>query len=357
MSRIRLFKNNRSMRVALLVLVALGAAGVGVLAYATSALRTQDLNTIDTRFSIRGTQRPGKVVIVGVDNQTLRQLYRYQWPYPRAVEARVISNIAAQHPAAIEVDIQFNGQSPGTPAASQADELALLTAIQNTHGRTVFSFTTPPTGGQVSFLGSGQGTTLLHEVGSRPAQGEFPLDPGQVVRRMSYAIDGLPTLAVATAEVATHRRVSPADFNHGSAWIDFAGAAGTYPLTSFSTVYQNHVPPNYFRGKIVVLGATAPVILDIHPTSTDTAMSGPEVQANAIETILRGFPLGPVPGWVNIALIVLLAAIVPAVSLRLGPLAATLMALLLGAAFAVGVQLAFNAGWIVSVMYPLGGTR
>ena len=47
------------------------------------------------------------------------------------------------------------------------------------------------------------------------------------------------------------------------------------------------------RGKIVVVGATAPVAQDLHPTSTtgSALMPGPEIQASAILTALEGFPL------------------------------------------------------------------
>ncbi len=346
--------SGRRLRVLLFAAVAVGSAGIAIAAYATDALQSQDLNTINTRFSIRGTQKPGNIVVVGVDVPTLGALAQYTWPYPRAVDGRVINNIAAQHPKAIAVDIQFNDRSAGTPAAAQSDELALLNAVNNSKSPLVFSFTTTNGHGAVTFLGSPQGNKLLSEVGARPANGLFPPDPGGVYRRMEYQIGGLPTLAIATAEVATHKRVGRGAFGSGSAWIDYAGPTNTYPEVSFSNVYANHIPSNYFRGKIVVLGATAAVIQDVHPTSTDSLMSGPEVQANAIDTVLRGFPLASVPGWVNIVLIILLAAAVPLISLRVRPIFAILFAVGLGIAFAVAVQLAFNAGWIVSFIYPLG---
>ena len=54
-----------------------------------------------------------------------------------------------------------------------------------------------------------------------------------------------------------------------------------------------------FRGKIVVVGATAPSLQDLHatPTSGSDLMPGPEVQANAIWTAVRGNPLRTAPAW------------------------------------------------------------
>jgi adenylate cyclase len=82
-------------------------------------------------------------------------------------------------------------------------------------------------------------------------------------------------------------------------------------------------------------------------------MSGPEVQANAISTILRGFPLQGL-GWLgDIALIVVLGMIPPLVNLRWRPLGAFLGAAGLAITFTVATQLLFNSGLIISYTYPL----
>jgi adenylate cyclase len=342
------------LRALLLGLVAIGSAGLAIAAYATNALRTQELNTINTRFSIRGTQKPpSNIVVVKVDDQTLADL-KSQWPYPRAMHARVINKIVAQHPAAIEYDVQFSEPSYGSANAAQNDELALLNAINNAHHKTVFSITATEAGGGFQFLGSSEGPKLLREVGARAGQGTFPTpNSDSTIRQMNYSFGGLKSLAVATAAVATQHPVNPSQFANGHDWIDYRGPNGTFPSISFSTVYKGQFPKNYFRNKIVVIGATSSVLQDIHATPIDPAMSGPEIQANALATVLRGNPLHTVPGWVNIALIVLLAVAVPLVALRFGPLISIAVAVGLGIAFSIAVQLAFNAGAIVSFIYPM----
>jgi adenylate cyclase len=343
---------SRHIRRMLLIAVALVTAGLAIVAYATGTFTSLEGSTIDTRFSIRGHERPpSNLVLVTVDATTFDDL-NMQWPFPRRVDGRVISRIAAEHPAAIAFDVQLTEPSQ----LGQGDELALLNAINDSHGKTVFSTNETDAKGNTRFLGSTEGTKLLSEVGSRPAEGSFPFDRGGVIRQMKYSIGHLDTLAVVTAELATHRHVNPTKFPGGSTWIDYLGPGGTIPSVDFATAYGCKgcatLPPNFFRGKIVVVGATAPTLLDIHPTSTDSAMSGPEIQANAINTVLRGFPLSSAPGWVNILLIILFGVAVPLVSLRLGPVAAAGVAVGLGVLLALAIQIAFDDGRVVTFVYP-----
>ncbi len=358
----RLFRvgSNRRLRVLLLILVAMFAAGLGVVAYATNLLQSLEGSTVNTRFAIRGKDRPPKnIVVVRIDSRTFVDLNK-QFPFPRAVDGRVISNIAKEHPAAIAFDVQLSEPS----ALGQNDDLALLNDINNYSGKVVVSDTDPLLANrQVKFLGSGEGTKLLHEVGAQPAFGGFPFDPGGVIRKMSYSGYGLTTLDVVTAELVTHHRITPRQLDGGTTWIDYVGPSSTFPYLSFSQVYYDTysgtrrgtpLPPNFFRGKIVVVGATATNLQDIHPTSTDSAMPGPEIHANAIYTALRGFPLSSAPGWIDIVLIVLLGVAVPLAGLRLGAVASISLAVALGVAFAVAVQLAFNSGLVISFVYALG---
>jgi adenylate cyclase len=133
------------------------------------------------------------------------------------------------------------------------------------------------------------------------------------------------------------------------------GPAETIQSIPYWKVLDGKFPPKLFAGKIVIVGVSAPILGDIHatPTTGGGQMSGPEVQANAVNTLLRGAPLKDVPRWVNVALIVLLAVAVPLGSLRLRGWRALLDALALAVVFTIAAQVAFNSGAIVSFVYPL----
>ena len=340
------------LRTLLLVLVAVCSTGVAIVGWATGALGSLENRTVDARFAVRGHQRaPSNIVIVKIDANTFQQL-GLQWPFPRRVHARLINRIAAEHPAAILYDVQFTEASD----RGQADDLALLNAVNDARGKVVFATTETDSAGNTRFLGSAEGTKLLQEVGSRAGNGLFPYDGEGVIRHMDYSIDGLDTLAVAGAEVATHRRVPRSEFASGHDWIDFVGPTGGIRSVSFATAYQGRqLPPNFFTGKIVVVGATAPSLQDIHPTSVDGQMPGPEIQANAVQTVLRGMPLASVPGWTSVILIVLMSAAVPLLSAWVRKGVAAFVAVGLGVVLALGVQDAFDSGWVVPFVYPLLG--
>ena len=94
--------------------VALVAVAFGAIAYATDLMRALDLNTVDTRFGIRGTQeRPDDIVVVGIDDRTFGALNE-QWPFPRRLHAQVIDRLREAGASAIGYDVQFT--EPTTPA-------------------------------------------------------------------------------------------------------------------------------------------------------------------------------------------------------------------------------------------------
>lgn len=248
----RLFGSNRNLKLVLLALVALGATGIGVALYATDLLKSPEGDTVDARFSIRGTQRPPEnFVIVAIDNKSFQDLNGF--PLPRSDYGQLINHIAAEHPRAIIFDIELadkttiGGTCKVQGASYPCDDLALLTAIGNHPGITAFSTTAPELNGsgQIRFLGSDQGSTLLNELGSRPGAALFPQNqPGNVYRQMVYSVQNVPTLYVVAAELASHKRITAKQFG-GTRWIDYPGAQHTLPWVSFSSVMnpKKYGPP------------------------------------------------------------------------------------------------------------------
>jgi adenylate cyclase len=341
----------RRRKTALLVAVALLSAGLGVLAYSTHALRRTELQTIDARFSIRGTQHaPTDIALVEIDNATLQELERKglhaEFPFPRAYDARVIDHLRRAGARVIAIDIQFTQQT------DPADDNALIEAIGRAHGKVVLGTTEVGRNGSTGVLGGG---SLLAELGARAASARLAVDSDGTVRRFPYAYSGLKSFGVVTEEVGQGRTVPASKFGSGTLPIDFAGPPDTLASYSYSKVLAGEFPPGAFAGKTVIVGASAPVLQDVHATATTNGgqMPGPEIWANAVSTLSRGVPLSDAPSWLNILLITLLGVLAPLGSLRLQPLRALLDSLAAAVVFTIATQLVFDSGWILSFVYPL----
>jgi adenylate cyclase len=329
-----------------LLIVALVAAGLAILAYGTNLMRSLELNSVDARFSVRGTQaQPSDIVFVKVDDRTFSQL-GVQWPFPRSLHARVINRLRAAGAKTIAVDIQFT-----EPTVPRQDN-ALIESIARAGG-VVLSTTEVNEHGESRIFG---GESVVREIGARAGNTVIEPDAGGAVRKMHYEFDGLPSFAIVTAEAATGEAIDPAAMEgDGSAWIDFRGPPGTFRQVSYSSVLRGDVPDAVFRGKTVIVGASAPSLQDLHATSTtgDELMAGPEIQANAIWTAEHGFPLSSSGLIVDLMLILLMAVAPAAATLRLKPPLALLVALALGLLYALAAQLAFNGGTMLTFVYPL----
>ncbi len=331
----------------LLVAVAALAAGLALLLYATGVIDELELDTVDARFSVRGEDEPrDDIVQVLIDDDTFNEL-NIRFPFPRSLHGKVVDAIAAGGPKAIAYDIEFL-----EPTKPREDNALIAAVARAGPGKVVLADTQPDAAGQSGVFG---GQAVLDRIGARGGNTQLPEDSDGVLRRIPREVGGLDTFPVATAETLTGEEIAEEDVGGPTAWIDFAGEPGTYPGHSFSQVLNGAVPPSTFTDKIVVVGASDPSLKDIRPTSAPggTPMTGPEAEANAIATALEGFPLQSAPVGVDLLLITLMGLIAPAAGYRWRPLPALGLALGAGALYLLITQLAFNAGTILPVIFPL----
>jgi adenylate cyclase len=337
-------RKRRRIRFLLLIGVALFTTALGLFAYHNDWFHRNELDSVDMRFSIRGDiKHPNNIVVVGVDDVTFDETH-FQWPFKRRYHAKVIDRLKKDGAKVIAYDVQF------TEPTDEADDNALFDAAGRA-GNLVFATTETDAKGHTAILG---GDENLKAINARPGQGLLPDDPGGVKRRLAYEIEKLKLFSVVAAERALGHPVDQKKFKKTD-WIDYVGGPGSIPEIPFSRVLNGKFKPGTFKDKIVIVGATAPTLKDVFPTSTSGSevMSGPEVQAQATSTILRGLPLQSVDDWVNVLAIVLLALAAPILSLKLKPAWALPLALLLTAAWFGLSLLLFNAGWIVALVIPL----
>jgi CHASE2 domain-containing sensor protein len=307
-----------------------------------------ELQTIDARFDVRGVQKawPG-VALVGIDVKTTDALGTF--PFPRNVDAGMIDRLREDGVRTIAYDLVFD-----TASASASNDLKLYRAAARAHGHIVLA-------ADANALDGSGATRVLGSVANQRAAGvsvgsaNFLVAPLGVVRMLPAEVKGTQSFAVATAlDSGIPRSAVQSDFSSGSQWIDYPGPAGTVKPYSFVDVLKGRVNPAALRGKIVVVGATASDLQDVHSVSGWGApMSGPELEADAIATLMTGAPLRSAPAIVNWLLLIVAVLLLPGLAWRRVRWPVLVgIGLAVAGMLVVGTQLAFNGGTI-SLFVPV----
>jgi adenylate cyclase len=356
----------RTRRLALFLAIGLASVGLTLVAYAADFhfLERLEVATVDTRFELRGRQgTPTNVVVVGVDDVTFDELGLRWMQFSRDMHARVIDELRRAGARAIAMDIQFTEETlPPFGCGRLCDPLeelfisqdtALIDAVYAARSSSPVSLATAESeGGATNVFG---GNVLFY--GGRPGDSRQLTDSDGAIRRLTYALEDLRSFAVVSAERALRHSIPRSDFPSAKPWIDFAGPPGAVPFISYSRVFNGRFDRSLVEGRVAVVGATSPTLGDSHETSTTRAnevMSGPEVQAAEIDTILRGFPLRDAPMWVDVLTICVLGLTPPLLGLLLPIGWAIAGSLALGFAYAAFAQFAFDHGTVLAVLYPTG---
>jgi HD-GYP domain-containing protein (c-di-GMP phosphodiesterase class II) len=320
----------------------LGAA-VGLVMLLTSIGDSLEDQSLDLRARLTSDGAPSNIAVVAIDSKTFDPQYKYErWPFRRSRHAKVIDELRRAGVKTIVYDVEF------AEPTKEKEDLALYDAISRKPGTVLAA--TEIEDGETDILGGPENTDAA---GALIGAANLPTESESVIRKYLKQLDGLPSLASQAVKSATGRRPKGFD-SHDEAWIDYRGRPGTFPTLSFVDVERGKFDPAAVRGKIVVVGATAPSLQDLHATPmSHQPMTGPELQANAIATALDNNPLGSAPTWIGI-LIVLFGSAAPAVlATRLRLVLTVGAALLLAAAYALAAYLAYNGDLILPVAPPL----
>ncbi|MGE3538898.1 MAG: CHASE2 domain-containing protein [Candidatus Tectimicrobiota bacterium] len=185
------------------------------------------------------------------------------------------------------------------------------------------------------------------------------------------SVDATETQGRAQIWVVTGRQRYEIPMNHESQMVlnhlgpselrpEEQGAERRYrfPRYSIVDIVQGHTsaaPPEAFRNKMVLVGATATGLSDLRITPFDTAIPGVESHATVIDNVLRQRFL-VTPWWgpaLTAATIVLLGLVLTLVLPHLGPLRGDLVTVALGLGYVSLNYVLFLQGWLLNIVYPL----
>ena len=97
---------------------------------------------------------------------------------------------------------------------------------------------------------------------------------------------GITLSRLGVEEIRVGRQDIPVD-RHGRVLINYLGPAGTIPTYSAASILDGSLPARVLKDKIVMVGATAVGIYDLRVTPFSGIFPGVEVQATAIDNLLK----------------------------------------------------------------------
>lgn len=217
-----------------------------------------------------------RILLVEIDEASLREIGR--WPWTRDVHAHALQMLAANKPAAVAYNVLFLESSPDDSklreALLQARPVYLPAITENDDSKLV----APPEPLASGASKIGVALLLADSDGIvRRAERSLMIAGKQVGQLPTLLAEGTNTPKANTATL-NDRFLIAYNLNHAFRRVSFAGLA------------KGDVPPSLIKGKLVLVGATAAGMGDFHavPIAAGSRMSGVELQANVLNTLLTG---------------------------------------------------------------------
>jgi adenylate cyclase len=354
------------------------------------------------------------VVIVDIDEDSLKAIG--QWPWPRTTIADLVTRITQLGALTIGVDVifaepdrmspaiaeqSFRGIDPDTRAkldSLPSNDQVLADAIKQSRvvvGQAGTAIPTPkspaeaalqtgfavrgpdPSPYLVTFPGLLRNVLPIEEAAA--GRGLFSINPENdgIIRRVPVIMEAqgalVPSLTMEMLRVVSHSsailvRVNdagvqsvavpglevPTDRN-GQFWVHF-NRHDQARFVSAKDVLQGNVPPDRFRGRLVLIGTSAIGLLDLKTTPVEAAMPGVEVHAEILESVLTKSLLVQ-PNYAIGAELVL-AVLLGLAIIAAAPMLSATVVVLLGAALIAGLvglslYLFVEHNLLIDFTYPL----
>lgn len=260
----------------------------------------------DTGLSTWARQPSDQIVVVTIDEASLQTVGR--WPWRRAIHAEAVRRIAAGRPKAILLDLLLSEPEPDPQQdALLAQALSAAPVVLPTS----HTLDGTPQGRDLRPVAPLDTAALL-------AHADVAADADGTVRR-AYLWAGKgaqrlphPALALLQAAHDPQAKAYPppagppeSELASGRQWhreapvrIAFGGPDKRIRHVSYAALLRGDVPPETWRGRYVLIGATAQGLGDIFQTplsSAGSGMAGIDVIAQTLDTLLHPPPIQQPP--------------------------------------------------------------
>jgi len=329
-------------------------------------LEIVEAKALDFLMLLRGQQRAAEIVLVQIDDDAFEKLGERQ-PLPRSYIASLIDLVARGGAKAIGVDIEFK------VASDPAEDSRLLSAVEGAteggNGKVVTVFFVRPVKEDDRGMVFRRSPFFDARLSGIAGFANAPVDSDGIIRQVPLALRGndgkiLPSLALAVA--ARYAGYDATSFDQAlnqigeiklslpewsrldgkarainttlaikadETWrINFAGGQGSFatlPSGPLAQLAEANVPlaaDNPFRGKIVLIGASFQESRDFYPTPHGL-LSGLEIHANMIHTILTRSRIEPARQFLAFALLLVFTLVSSLLITLFSPTMVTILSL------------------------------
>ncbi len=359
------------------------------------ALYTAELMTYDYRLAWSpANPRSPDIAIVTIDEETLARPELAIWPWPRRFHARVVRHLARAGAAWIGIDVLLCGTSSDVECPSgqdpffwspplSADDEELATALADA-GNVVLAVeaAVEPIAGEeetgemaVASFPLAEFETAAAALGAVNLPFDFDGTARRYLTSVTHQDAHWPTMAMRLVALSTdvdpqalardvlqaaasdHPALPAEDF-----LIHYRAPVGCgFTRIPYHRVLSGDFEPALVRGKIVLVGASARSLQDLHrtpvsmrglPGTRATArMPGVEIIASATDTMLNKAWVTPAPVWHVTLIAALMSMAMGALVIWLRPLKALALAWL--PLVALALLTSFEAMWARWVWLPL----
>ncbi len=289
----------------------------------------------DIAFEQQGQKCPDDIVIIAIDDESLRTDRLGRFPWPRDAYVRLLKETADAK--VVGLDILF-----AEPDAYNPEADAEFAAAIRAHGKVVlaaYKNDAMDIGEQDSTAPEGLRSYPMPVNGHGHLRGISPANLTGPIASLADAAAGVGFVDITADQDGVYRRVSPllagSDGNiyphfateiarlangmdatemvaqtpgrritvdnralylngDGDMLINYCGPTGTIRRYGFWEVVNGKIPAGTFKDKLVLVGATAPGLYDIRPAPYRTASRfflGVETNANIVNSLLHRPPL------------------------------------------------------------------
>jgi adenylate cyclase len=324
-------------------------------------------NRVDTR-----------VVIVGIDENSLMHLGR--WPWSREIHGQLIKRLKEGGAAVIGLDFLISEDIQSTQS-TQSHKSIDITKLSVNDTNQDFAFTEVLEDADnvvLPLYGIFPGKTGLGDIKALDVVGPLDIfkkstraghinvipDTDGIVRKglLSFEYQGETILSfpwlIYQEYLKNQKRILP-DFRvpvdeWNRFYLDFVGGPGEVEHHSYYDILSGSIPKEYFENKIVLVGPYAPGLNDYYPTPLDyqTPMYGVEIHANILLALLgNSFKEEIAAPWLLFILFGFAAGSF-FISKRYKPFVSLVIISALILSYFLTAHLVYNQGIILPLVYP-----